>query len=63
MQKRARILFKLILTAVLSLLFIWLIYTDEKVLQKHLTQPQGELVRAEDVMILAGELGLSLIHI
>ena len=57
MQKRARILFKLILTAVLSLLFIWLIYTDEKVLQKHLTQPQGELVRAEDVMILAGELG------
>jgi len=60
MQKRARILFKLILTAVLSLLFIWLIYTDEKVLQKHLTQPQGELVRAEDVMILAGELGKAL---
>lgn len=55
MEKKARVLFKLILTAVLSLLLIWLIYTDEKVLQKHLTQPEGEPIKAEDVLILTGE--------
>ena len=56
MGKRTRILFKLILTAVLSLLLVWLIYTDENTLQKHLTQPEGELARAEDVLILTQEL-------
>jgi len=56
MEKRARIFFKIILTAVLSLLFVWLVYTDEKVLQRHLTQPEGELVKAEDVLILTKEL-------
>lgn len=56
MEKRARILFKLILTAVLTLLFLWLIYRDEKLLQRHLTQPEGEPIAAEDVQILTKEL-------
>lgn len=56
MGKRTRILFKLILTAVLSLLLVWLIYTDENILQKHLTQPEGELAETEDVLILTQEL-------
>lgn len=56
MGKRTRILFKLILTAVLSLLLVWLIYTDENILQKHLTQPEGDLAETEDVLILTQEL-------
>ena len=39
MEKRARILIKLIAVAVLSGLFIWLVYKDETVLQ--LKQPEG----------------------
>ena len=54
MEKRARILIKLIAVAVLSGLFIWLVYKDETVLQ--LKQPEGELVRAEDVELLVREL-------
>ncbi|MCI8571973.1 MAG: SpoIID/LytB domain-containing protein [Lachnospiraceae bacterium] len=54
MEKRARILIKLIAVAVLSGLFIWLVYKDETVLQ--LKQPEGELIRAEDVELLVREL-------
>lgn len=56
MEKRARIYFKLILTVLLSVLFIWLIHTDEKVIKKQLTQPQGELIQARDVLTLIREL-------
>lgn len=55
MKKRDRILIKIVIVAVLSILFVWLIYQDEKVFQ--LTQPEGELVQAEDVRILIEELG------
>ncbi|MCM1135332.1 MAG: SpoIID/LytB domain-containing protein [Clostridium sp.] len=54
MEKRARIWLKVVVAAVLTLLFIWLVYTDEKVLQ--LEQPEGELIWAEDVWILLKEL-------
>ena len=54
MERRLRIWIKVIIVAVLSLLFIWLIYTDEKVLQ--LEQPEGEPVLAEDVLVLLTEL-------
>ena len=54
MEKRARILLKLAIVAVLSLLFIWLVYTDEKVLQ--LKQPEGEMISAKDVSVLLTEL-------
>lgn len=54
MEKRTRIWLKTIILAALTLLFIWLVYTDEKVLQ--LKQPEGEMVRAEEVLILLGEL-------
>ena len=54
MEKRARILLKLAIVAVLSLLFIWLVYTDEKVLQ--LKQPEGEVISAKDVSVLLTEL-------
>ena len=56
MEKRAKIYFKLILTVLLSVLFIWLIHTDEKVIKERLTQPQGELISVQDVQILVGEL-------
>lgn len=54
MGKRVRILIKLLAVVVLSFLFIWLIYTDERVLQ--LSRPEGELIRASDVRILTDEL-------
>ena len=54
MEKRARILMKLAVVAVLTLLFIWLIYTDEKVLQ--LIQPEGEGVSTKDVLVLLTEM-------
>ena len=53
MEKRARIGIKIVIAVVLSLLFIWLIYTDEKVLQ--LEQPEGELILAKDAWILLRE--------
>lgn len=56
MEKKARILFKLILTVVLSLLLVWLIYVDEKKFQKHLTQPEGEFAQTDDVLILTDAL-------
>ena len=54
MEKRARILMKLAVVAVLTHLFIWLIYTDEKVLQ--LIQPEGEGVSTKDVLVLLTEM-------
>lgn len=54
MEKKERILLKLIAVAVLSGLFIWLVYKDETVLQ--LKQPEGELMKAEDVELLIREL-------
>lgn len=57
MERRIRILVKLALVVVLTILFIWLIDTDENVLQ--IRQPEGELVRASDVWILVSELELA----
>lgn len=54
MKKNSRILLKLIAVILLTLLFTWLIYKDEKVLQ--LTQPEGDLAEAGDVKILVREL-------
>lgn len=54
MKKNERILIKLIAVAVLTLLFIWLVYQDEKVYQ--LSQPEGDLAETEDVKILLMEL-------
>lgn len=54
MKKNDRVLIKIIVVIVLTVLFIWLIYQDEKVFQ--LEQPKGELVQAEDVRILVEEL-------
>ena len=54
MENNVRIFFKLVVVIILTALFIWLIYTDERVLQ--LEQPEGELVKASDVLILINEL-------
>ena len=53
MEKDVRIFIKLVAVIVLTALFIWLIYTDERVLQ--LKQPSGELIPASDVLILLKE--------
>lgn len=53
MEKNVRIFIKLIVAIILTALFIWLIYTDERVLQ--LEQPEGELIQASDVRILLKE--------
>ena len=57
MEKKVRILIKLVLVVVLTVLFIWLIDTDKNVVQ--LQQPEGEYVKASDVEILVRELGLA----
>ncbi len=54
MKKNERMLIKIIAVAVLTLLFIWLVYQDEKVYQ--LSQPEGDLAEAEDIKILLMEL-------
>ncbi len=54
MEKRARMLVKILITIVLVFILIWLIYSDERVLQPE--QPEGELVRRKDVEILVNEL-------
>lgn len=54
MGKKMRIWIKLMLAALLAVLLIWLIYTDENILQ--LEQPIGELVLESDVKILVSEL-------
>ncbi len=54
MKKNVRIFIKLVAVILLTVLFIWLIYTDEKVLQ--LKQPEGELMQVSDVQILLNEL-------
>ncbi|MBD5547304.1 MAG: SpoIID/LytB domain-containing protein [Lachnospiraceae bacterium] len=54
MKKNERILIKIAVIAVLTMLFIWLVYQDEKVYQ--LSQPEGELAEADDVRILVSEL-------
>lgn len=54
MKKNDRILIKVIVVMVLTVLFIWLVYRDEKVYQ--LSQPEGELAQADDVRILLTEL-------
>lgn len=53
MEKNVRVFLKLIAVIILTVLFIWLIYTDERVLQ--LEQPEGELIKASDVWILLKE--------
>lgn len=52
MEERNQIIFKLALIVVCVALFIWLIQKDEKDFQ--LTQPQGEGIAVEDVLILMG---------
>ncbi len=54
MEENVRIFLKLAAVVALTLLFVWLIYTDKRVLQ--LEQPEGELIKARDVWILLGEL-------
>lgn len=54
MEENVRIYIKLAAVILLTILFIWLIYTDERVLQ--LEQPEGELIRASDMWILLDEL-------
>lgn len=54
MEKNVRIFIKLAAVILLTILFIWLIYTDERVLQ--LEQPKGELIQIQDVWILLDEL-------
>ena len=54
MKKNERILIKIAVIVVLTVLFIYLVYQDEKVYQ--LSQPKGELVEADDVRILVSEL-------
>lgn len=54
MEKNVRICIKLMAVILLTILFIWLIYTDERVLQ--LEQPKGELIQTRDVWILLDEL-------
>lgn len=53
MEKNVRIFIKLVVVILLTALFIWLIYTDERVLQ--LEQPEGELIQSSDVLILLKE--------
>ena len=57
MEKRFRILGKLILTLILVIAFIWLITKDITVWQ--LKQPEGEYARMRDVKILTEELLLA----
>lgn len=54
MNIRKRVFAKLIAVIVLTVLFIWLIYTDERLWQ--VEQPEGDLIRAADVRILLKEL-------
>ena len=54
MEKQLRIFGKLALTAVLVILFIWLITKDKTLWQ--LKQPAGETARLSDVRILTMEL-------
>ncbi|MDE6186038.1 MAG: hypothetical protein K2G39_11510, partial [Lachnospiraceae bacterium] len=54
MKKNDRILIKVVVVVVLTILFVWLVYRDEKVYQ--LSQPEGELAEADDVRILLTEL-------
>jgi len=54
MEKQFRIWAKLALTVILTVLFIWLIARD--VTNWQLKQPEGDLVKAEDVKILTMEL-------
>ncbi len=57
MRRQFRVFMKITAVIILTLLFIWIIHTDETKLQ--LTQPQGDLVKAQDVMILMEELLLT----
>lgn len=57
MDKQIRIIVKLGLVIVLTVLLIWLIDTDKNVLQ--IKQPEGELVTSSDVWILVSELELA----
>lgn len=54
MKKNERIFLKIAVIFVLTILFIYLVYQDEKVYQ--LSQPEGELAKTDDVRILVGEL-------
>ncbi len=57
MDKQIRIIVKLGLVIVLTVLLIWLIDTDKNVLQ--IKQPEGEFVPSSDVWILVNELELA----
>ncbi len=57
MERQIRIVVKLVLIIVLTVLFIWLIDTDKNVLQ--IKQPEGEFISSSDVWILVSELGLA----
>lgn len=54
MGRRAKILRKLMITAMLAVLFIWLIGRDRN--DQQIQQPKGELTLASDVLILIREL-------
>ena len=57
MKKNCKIWWKVLAVLILTGLFIFLIYTDETRLQ--LKQPEGELVKAEEVFLLTKELVLA----
>ncbi len=57
MDRQIRIIVKLGLVIVLTVLLIWLIDTDKNVLQ--IKQPEGEFVPSSDVWILVNELELA----
>ena len=50
MERKLKIWIKLIAVIVLTIIFVWLIATDERILQ--LRQPEGTLISREDVWIL-----------
>lgn len=50
MERKLKICIKLVAVIVLTIMFIWLIYTDERIIQ--MKQPQGTLISREDVWIL-----------
>lgn len=61
MERHIRIFVKIVLVIALTILFIWLIDTDENVLQ--MKQPEGEFVRSTDVWILVNEIKLAGVEI
>ncbi len=54
MKKDSRILLKIVAVVILTLLFIWLVYKDERTFQ--MTQPEGALAEAGDMKILIREM-------